>query len=309
MRATQGPDPRAKGEIRAAEGGFPAPGEVWPLTCTPARELNERPGMTVPTRYILAAAAFAVAALGLWLLPADARADCNRCGPPPPPPCQTNCGGPPPCHSCQPPTIIVPPPHVPPPNIVVVNGGARASAQASATAIAVANAGAGSDTIIRQNYVAFGGGSSSVQSAAFSVTEMAAYVEETSVERMLLIQAICIDDRGNPHPASQTFAGRDVGSTYSGEIYRCMAGTHMRVTMDGRSLDCAPGQALWYEGDKVECRTQIARRPCNERSLLRRFGPGDKMVRLRDTERREGQRETTFSGQMTMDGGVGQSVW
>ena len=41
----------------------------------------------------------------------------------------------------------------------------------------------------------------------------------------------------------------------------------------------------------------------------RRHGPGDKLVRIRDTEVRASRTETTFNGAMTMDGGVGQSVW
>ena len=100
-----------------------------------------------------------------------------------------------------------------------------------------------------------------------------------------------------------------VDGRYSGEIYRCMSGTRMRYTVGGQSYDCEAGQALWYEGGRVECRTQQVRRPCNERSLLRRHGPGDKMVRIRDTETRHTQTETTFNAAMTMDGGVGQGVW
>jgi hypothetical protein len=134
-------------------------------------------------------------------------------------------------------------------------------------------------------------------------------MESVVRERDLLIQAICLDATGNPHPASQTFGGRDVAEDFRGEIYRCMAGTHMRYTVDGRSYDCAPGEALWYEDGAVECRPQIARRPCNERSLLRRYGPGDKLVRIRDSEMREARSETTFNAAMTMDGGVGQGVW
>jgi hypothetical protein len=265
--------------------------------------------MTVPARYILAAIAFGVAALGLFLLPADASADCrgNTCQRPPA--CHHNCAPPPPPpQCCQPPTIVVPPPHVPPPNIVVVNAGARASAQASATAIAIANVRTG-DTIIRQNMVMEAGASANVQSSAFAITEASAAVESVMRERELLIQAICYDAQGNPHPASQTFGGRDVREDYRGEIYRCMAGTRMRYTVDGQSYDCEAGQALWYENGRVECRTQIVRRPCNERSLLRRHGPGDKLVRLRDAETREVRTETTFNGAMTMDGGVGQGVW
>ena len=83
----------------------------------------------------------------------------------------------------------------------------------------------------------------------------------------------------------------------------------VRYAVDGQTTDCAAGEALWYEGGRVECRLQIARRQCNERSLLRRFGPGDKLVRIRDTEMRAARTETTFSGQMTMDGGVGAGVW
>lgn len=264
--------------------------------------------MTVPARYILAAIAFGVAALGFFLLPTEANA-CGANGCSPPPSCNSGCNPPPPpSNCCQPPTIIVPPPHVPPPNIVVVNAGARAQAQASAMAIAVANVRTG-DTIIRQNMVMESNASAAVTSSAFAVSGSSAATETVARERDLSIQAICVDTSGNPHPASQTFGGRDVGQEYRGEIYRCMSGTRMRYTVDGRSYDCAQGEALWYENGAVTCRTQIARRQCNERSLLRRHGPGDKLVRIRDTETRTVRAETTFNGAMTMDGGVGQGVW
>ncbi|WP_395647859.1 hypothetical protein [Terricaulis sp.] len=263
--------------------------------------------MTVPTRYILAAIFFAIAALGFIFLPAGAHAQpCNSCAPPPCHTCQPP--PPPPCHSCQPPTVVVPPPHVPPPNIVVVNAGARANAQASATAIAIATARTG-DTIIRQNTIVEAGAQAQVSSMAFAVTEASVATESAVTERMLLIQAICLDATNNPHPASQTFGGRDVADSYRGEIYRCMSGTRMRYTVDGRNYDCAQGEALWYENGAVTCRTQIERRPCNERSLLRRFGPGDKLVRIRNAETRQARTETTFNGSMTMDGGVGQGVY
>jgi hypothetical protein len=262
--------------------------------------------MTVPARYILAAIAFGVAALGFFLLPVEASADCvNGCSRPPP--CQHGCNPPPPPQCCQPPIVIVPPPHVPPPNIVVVNSGARASAQASAIAIANVRSG---DTIIRQSTIVDGGGGfAATQSSALAVSEASVETETVARERDLLIQAICMDASGAPHPASQTFGGRDVAQTYRGEIYRCMSGTRMRYTMDGRAYDCAAGEALWYENGQATCRSQIVRRPCNERSLLRRFGPGDKLAHIRDSETRQARRETTFNGAMTMDGGVGQSVW
>lgn len=275
--------------------------------------------MTVPARYILAALAFGVAALGFLLLPveADARTQNNvpqcsgsgGCGGQTPPACNHGCNPPPPPpHCCDRPNVVVPPPHVPPPNIVVVNAGARASAHASAMAIAVANVEQG-DTIIRQNMIMEGNVAASVTSSAFAVTEASVSMESVARERALLIQAICLDATDNPHPASQTFGGHDVGAGYRGEIYRCMSGTRMRYTVDGRSYDCEQGQALWYENGRVECRSQIVRRPCNERSLLRRFGAGDKLVLIRDTEQRAARTETTYNGAMTMDGGVGQSVW
>lgn len=268
--------------------------------------------MTVPTRYILAAVAFGIAALGLFLLPTDAAA-CGNGGCTPRPPCHSGCSPtppppPPPTHCCDRPVVVVPPPNVPPPNIVIVNAGARAQAQASATAIAIANVRTG-DTIIRQNVVMEAGASAQVQAGAFAVMEASAQAETVARDRDLLIQAICLDAQGNPHPASQTFAGRDVGQDFAGEIFRCMSGTRMRYTAGDRSTDCEQGQALWYEGGRVECRTQQARRPCNERSLLRRHGPGDKLVRIRDAETRTTRSETTFNAAMTMDGGVGQGVW
>lgn len=268
--------------------------------------------MTVPTRYILAAVAFGVAALGLFLLPTDASA-CGSGGCPTRPPCHSGCNPtppppPPPTPCCERPVVVVPPPNVPPPNVVIVNAGARAQAQANATAIAIANVRTG-DTIIRQNMVMESGASAQVTSGAFAVMEASAQAETIARDRDLLIQAICYDAQNNPHPASQTFGGQAVAQDYRGEIFRCMSGTRMRYTVGGQSHDCDSGQALWYEGGRVECRTQQARRPCNERSLLRRFGPGDKIVRIRDTETRTTQTETTFNAAMTMDGGVGQGVW
>lgn len=268
--------------------------------------------MAVPVRYILAALAFGVAALGFFMLPTEASADCGggACQRPPPR-CQHSCQPtpppPPPSNCCAPPVVVVPPPHVPPPNIVVVNAGARAQAQASAVAIAVANVETG-DTIIRQNMLVEGSAQAAAHSSAISVADSAVEMVSRTTEREMLIQAICIDDRGNPHPASQTFGGRDVADGYRGELFRCMSGTRMRYTVGGQSRDCAPGQALWYENREVRCETQIARRPCNERSLLRRFGAGEKMVRVRETEMVEARRETSFTGAMSMDGGVGYGV-
>ncbi len=258
--------------------------------------------MTVPARYIFLVCAFLFA---LALAPRAAFADCAGCQRPRPS-CHSNCqpAPPPVCHNCAPPTIVVPPPSVTPPNIVVGQVGAQAQANAMSIAISQARSG---DTVIRMGGGGFGGVSvdAGVTAAALSVSE--SMVESAAIDRTLVLQAICLDVNGTPHPASQTFGERDVRDAYAGEIFRCMAGTRMRYTMDGRSYDCATGEALWYEGGAVSCRTQIARRPCNERSLLRRFGPGEKLVLIRETSTR--QTNTDFSASMTMDGGVGQGVW
>lgn len=257
--------------------------------------------MTVPVRYTLAAFALCMAAMGFVLTPATASAQCNSCQHNPPPP-------PPPSHcNCTPATVVVPPPNVPPPNIVVVNAGARASAQASAIAIAVSNVRTG-DTIIRQNSVVEAGAyaGAAAQSSGLTVTEASVSASTETHEADVLVQAVCIDATNNPHPASQTFAAGNVERDYVGEVFRCMSGTRtMRVTVNGHSFDCDQGQALWHENSQVTCRTQIERRPCNERSLLRRFGPGDKIVHIRETATRQTRTETSFNGAMSMDGGVG----
>jgi hypothetical protein len=101
---------------------------------------------------------------------------------------------------------------------------------------------------------------------------------QTNPPEPQLVQAICVDPSFNPHPASQTFAERDVGPAYVGEIFRCMSGTQMRFTLGGATYYCAAREALWYENATMGCREQIERRPANERALLRQFGPGDKSV-------------------------------
>jgi len=257
--------------------------------------------MTVPVRYTLAAFTLCVAALGFVLTPATASAECGNCQHAPPPP-------PPPSHcNCTPAHVVVPPPNVPAPNIVVVNAGARASMQSSAIAIAVANV-RGGDTIIRQNSIVEAGAyaGAAAQTSGLTVTEASVSSSTQTHEGDALVQAVCIDATNNPHPASQTFAAHAVDRDYAGEIYRCMSGTRtMRVTVDGHSFDCDQGQALWHENGQVTCRTQIERRPCNERSLLRRFGPGDKIVHIRETATRATHTETSFNGALSMDGGVG----
>jgi hypothetical protein len=99
-------------------------------------------------------------------------------------------------------------------------------------------------------------------------------------ERGATVQAICMDARGLPHPAAQTFADRDVAADYVGELFRCLPGTAMRYEAHALTRTCAAGEALWYEYRRLSCRAESALDTEQERDLLRRFGPGAKAVEL-----------------------------
>ncbi len=118
----------------------------------------------------------------------------------------------------------------------------------------------------------------------------------------IIIQAFCLDDRGEPHPASQVFPEKDVDNDYEGELYRCIAGTRMQYVMadfnekvsfdGGKTITCDKDQALYHTKDaKLECRKQAGARDCNERSLLRRFGAGIKILTIITTETYTAYRE------------------
>ena len=147
------------------------------------------------------------------------------------------------------------------------------------------------------------------------------------------VEAVCIDDKNTPHPASRVDGEMAVDGKYNGEIYRCIAGTHMQVTMGemvngtasfetGETFSCGKGEALWHgPGGVLQCRTQIPERNCNERSLLRKFGPGVKLVKVatKKTVCEPATRQTmtkvvkevkvprpVAAGNLVLDGGVGQ---
>jgi hypothetical protein len=147
-------------------------------------------------------------------------------------------------------------------------------------------------------------------------------------EKRVVIRAFCIDDRNVPHPASQVRPDREVDGDYEGELYRCLAGTWLQITWSeyagdvdfghGETMDCRKGEALWHgRGGVVECKAQRAERECNERSLLRRYGAGVKILTwVREetyTEYREEVVEqagyVVQGATMTLDGGVGGRVF
>ncbi|MEZ5997811.1 MAG: hypothetical protein R3B98_03850 [Hyphomonas sp.] len=165
------------------------------------------------------------------------------------------------------------------------------------------------------------------------VTEEICRDEISATVEFRPVQAVCIDDKGAPHPASRLDNSKSVAGTYSGEVFRCMAGTQMQVTMGrldgnkisfdrGETFSCRKGEALVHKpGGRLVCAPQVPQRNCNERSLLRRYGPGVKLVQTRPMTRvctpqttyqqvsREVERERALPPRrMILNGGVGNTA-
>ena len=147
--------------------------------------------------------------------------------------------------------------------------------------------------------------------------------EMRSAERVVAIQAVCLDDKSVPHPASQVLPDRDVAGGYEGEVYRCIAGARMQYTLGvfagtanfdhGQTITCDKNQALYHGADgQLACRLQKPARDCNERSLLRRYGAGIKVLktsaRMCAAYRTEVAAGQSSPGNMVLDGGVGGVV-
>lgn len=302
--------------------------------------------MPVPVRNILFGALAAIA------LPAGAHAQCCAAGPgrvvvpafkPPqgsvvgatPAPATgggSACAGAG-CHSVG---VVVPGVRTPAPHITVTGHGPSVNVvtnHVTQGGVSISNTFVSGGFASASNRVfVVGGGGVSVEGggldglAQTGALQLAAREERSSematrtVERLSVVRAVCMDDKGSPHPASQTFGGQDVTGEYRGELFRCMAGTAMQVTVGriengkfvfdgGETFGCAKGEALTTDGARLSCRVQEARRPCNERSLLRRHGAGVKVVRVLTTERyaveTTRRQSLTAGASMALDGGVG----
>lgn len=265
------------------------------------------------------------------------------CTPPTPPCCVT-----PPTPPC-----CTPPPAPPPPTPPCCDSGPRTSVHVNVSSVnvAIANAassagagsgsgsgaGAGSGSVTYYGGGGGGGGYSPPMSTGMIqglYVDSGRRMKKTSYQatrtktRRVVIQAFCVDDREIPHPASQVTPDRDIDDAYEGELYRCIAGTYLSWTIaeyngqidfgGGQTKVCRKGDALVHlPGGKVECRPQKPGRDCNERSLLRRFGAGVKVLTMIMTEtytayREEEDREssaTTVTTAMSLDGGVGGIVY
>lgn len=279
---------------------------------------------------------------------AGAAEACMTCKPPPPPP-PACCSPPPTCcnvpnyHQVNVPGIVITPPQIIVNTPVIAISAAQAVASASAEAIASVNVNAAVNANTnafansQSNIFAVGGGSNysieqsnssfvpnlSVEGSPVSTPPIC--VAYSSVIRAVAIQAECLDDKSVPHPASQVSPDRDVADAYEGEVYRCIAGARMQYTMaefagradfnHGQTVVCQKGDALYHSArGGMQCRPQRAARDCNERSLLRRFGAGIKVVHVARASvctRYEGGAQTAAAstgGAILLDGGVGGVV-
>ena len=153
-----------------------------------------------------------------------------------------------------------------------------------------------------------------------------AYEASRTRTRRVVIQAVCIDARQTPHPASQVFPEREVEDLYDGELYRCLAGAWLQATIaefsgqidfsGGQTLVCGKDEALYHApGGQVTCRPQKPARDCNERSLLRRFGAGVKILTMTSSETYTAYREeeevseSSSAMALSLDGGVGGTAY
>lgn len=224
-----------------------------------------------------------------------------------------------------PPSVVVVPPSV----VVTGKAVAVANASASASASAFGNStviiGGGGGGFFAGPGSASAIGTLNVEGIASAVQRVPYQAQRTQV-KTVVIRAVCLDDRLVPHPASQVFPGQDVAETYEGELYRCIAGSRLQITIadwmgkiafdGGSNLECAKGEALWYgRGGGVTCRPAKPARDCNERSLLRRYGVGVKVLKMVRVETYTAWREeviqsaVTTSGGIVLDGGVGGVVF
>lgn len=308
--------------------------------------------MRVSWRYMAAGAGMAVLTAGA-LTAAGQQGGC--CAPPSPPP------PPPPSACCSAPRdliVRVPGVSVATPSVsvgVASSSVAVAGASASAMASGVASGNASGSASAGGSMIFFGGGGGGWSAGAVPpstinglnvsgyqsrmVEEERREVEEYCIDRVRQefvtrpVQAVCVDDRGLEHPASRVDDADNVPGGYAGEIYRCAAGSRLKVSTGAmqngvasfavvETIACEKGEALWHgPGGVLSCRPQAPERNCNERTLLRRHGPGAKLIqtavqkpycepaeRVRVTRVMTEVREPVVlpPGNLVLDGGVGQ---
>ena len=171
---------------------------------------------------------------------------------------------------------------------VQVNVSAKAGAAAATNQYFYGGGGGGSSFYVDQGVQSFIG-DLKVETIPDMVT--VPYSAQRTLEKTIIIRAFCIDDKEVPHPASQVTPDRNIGDTYDGELFRCIAGTRLQYVMaeykglidfgPGETVTCVKNSALYRSREgKLECQPQKPARDCNERSLLRRYGAGVKIIHV-----------------------------
>jgi hypothetical protein len=302
------------------------------------------PKMTLPKLWISLAAGL-VGGLGALVLGGVAYAQCGSCTPPPPPccappPAPPRPPTPPSCNTCGGGhNVYVPGINIHVGGSVVVNASASATSTASAGAGAGAGAGASAGSTVYYGGGTHGGYYSGPVSTGYiqglnveggEARRRASYEATRTKFKRVVIRAVCLDDRDVPHPASQVTPDREIDNGYEGELYRCIAGSRMQYVIGayegssesnfaGETYVCGKNDALYLrpgaQGGTVACRPQTPARDCNERSLLRRYGAGVKVLTMLTTEKYTAYREETVREQsssglsLSLDGGVGGVVY
>ena len=280
-----------------------------------------------PPLYVIAPMGAALSLMGVGSAHAGSTSSCTSCSPPPPP----SCGCTPTSHQVKVPGVSINTPQVniglPSVGVGYASSSGTATAEASASSnVSISVSTSGSSSTSSQTGAAllgsFGGGGSGSWSPEGGVsTEISDIKVETTqpppipvqpiclawkaVARQMAIQATCLDDKSVPHPASQTFPERAVAPGYEGEVFRCIAGARMQYTLaefsgqadfnHGQTIVCNKGESLYHSAaGALQCRPQTPARDCNERSLLRRFGAGIKVMAA------SGQRVCTQWGPQTI---------
>lgn len=235
---------------------------------------------------------------------------------------------------------------------VIVNANASASATSGASSGSSAGAGSLSSSAAGVTNYYGGGGHGGYYSGPMAsgyiqglnveggeARRRQAYEATRTRTRRVIIRAVCLDDRDVPHPASQVTPDRDIDDGYDGELYRCIAGSRMQYVIAdyegqidistggaGQTYICQKNEALYHipgaglaggQGGQgsISCRPQRPARDCNERSLLRRFGAGVKILTIITTEKYTAYREETvqerqsLTTSFSLDGGVGGVVY
>jgi hypothetical protein len=116
--------------------------------------------------------------------------------------------------------------------------------------------------------------------AAMLMTGVFALTPASAQDAGVEVRATCVDARGVPHPAAQTFGERETPVEFEGELFRCLPGTQLRYDVDHAVNDCAAGEALWFGAGALSCRAAAEHPREHDRELLRRFRAGVKVVRL-----------------------------